>query len=143
MASWSVGRYEVSSRPELRIGTAERERAAAELSRHLTAGRLELDEFDERVKAAYAARTERELAVLLNDLPAAEPVRRQRRPRRRFLLAILLVAGVVALAAVAAFPPVLLIPVLFVVLRLRHQFAGATNWRQGRRAWSRSSSCGW
>ena len=135
MASWSVGRYEITPRQELRVGTAERERAAALLSEHLSAGRLELNEFDERVKAAYGARTERDLQVLLADLPAPTPRRSRRRlPQSRFLLAVLAVAAVVLIATFAAFPPLILIPVLFVVLKARrhHQLA-ATGWRPGRR----------
>lgn len=137
MASWSVGRYEVTQRPDMRIGTAERERAAALLSQHFSAGRLELDEFDERVKAAYAARTERELAQLLGDLPGPAPARGRRRevPRSRFLLGLLVIGAVIAVSVVAAFPPVLLIPVLFVFLKIRHhRQLAATGWRPDPRA---------
>lgn len=42
---------------EQRIGDAERERTAALLGEHVGAGRLELAEFEERVRSAYAART--------------------------------------------------------------------------------------
>ncbi|MFT3861111.1 DUF1707 SHOCT-like domain-containing protein [Micropruina sp.] len=59
-------------RPSLRIGDAERDGACQVLSGHFTAGRLSGDEFDERVEAALAARTERDLRELLADLPTAE-----------------------------------------------------------------------
>lgn len=133
--SWSVGRYEITPRQDIRVGTAERERTASLLSQHLSAGRLELNEFDERVKAAYGARTERDLQVLLADLPAPAPGRPRRGlPQRRFLLAVLALAAVLAVAAFAAFPPLIFIPVLFVVLRVRrHSMAGTTGWRPGRR----------
>jgi hypothetical protein len=58
---------------ELRIGTAERERAAAQLGEHFAAGRLEPAEFDERVAQVYAARTEADLAPVFADLPSLHP----------------------------------------------------------------------
>lgn len=36
-------------------------------------GRLDLDEFDERTRRAWAARTYHDLAVLVDDLPAERP----------------------------------------------------------------------
>ena len=57
----------------LRISDAEREHAIAELREHLLSGRLTLEEFSERVGAAYAARTGRELVPVTRDLPAAAP----------------------------------------------------------------------
>lgn len=59
-------------RPELRAGDADRERVAAELRAHCAAGRLSLDELDERLAAAYAARTYGELRELTLDLPVHE-----------------------------------------------------------------------
>ncbi|MGZ4277403.1 MAG: DUF1707 SHOCT-like domain-containing protein [Solirubrobacteraceae bacterium] len=54
----------------LRASDADRERVAAELGRQAAAGRLTPEELDERLNAAYGARTEAELAVLTDDLPA-------------------------------------------------------------------------
>src|SRR5664279_24481 len=56
-----------------RIGDAERDDAAAALSEHFAAGRLDRDEFDVRLAAAYAARTGADLQPLFTDLPAPEP----------------------------------------------------------------------
>jgi len=63
----------------IRIGTAERERAAADLGEHLSAGRLSTEEFDERVQQTYAARTAAELAPLFRDLPELRPAPSKRR----------------------------------------------------------------
>lgn len=52
-----------------RASDADREHAVAQLGVHLGAGRLTMDEFDERVKAAYAAATVGQLRALLADLP--------------------------------------------------------------------------
>jgi hypothetical protein len=58
---------------DLRASDAERDMVAAELGEHFQAGRLRQDEFDERVSAALAATTRRDLASLLADLPPREP----------------------------------------------------------------------
>jgi hypothetical protein len=53
----------------IRIGTAEREQAVKALGDHFAQGRLEPHEFEERMTAAYAARTAHELDRLFDDLP--------------------------------------------------------------------------
>jgi len=58
----------------LRVSDAEREHAVADLREHLLAGRLSLEEFAERVGAAYEARTGTDLARVADDLPASAPV---------------------------------------------------------------------
>jgi hypothetical protein len=66
-----------STTSELRIGDAERNAAVERLRGHAAAGRLTLDELDERLGQALAARTRADLAVVEHDLP------RPRRPRRQ------------------------------------------------------------
>jgi len=53
----------------LRASSEEREAAIRALGEHLTAGRLDMAEYTERVDAATAARTVGELDVLFVDLP--------------------------------------------------------------------------
>ena len=61
---------------QLRIGDAERERAAAELAEHYTAGRLTTEEHSERLDRVWAARTRSDLLPMFSDLPGAYgPVR--------------------------------------------------------------------
>jgi uncharacterized protein DUF1707 len=55
--------------PELRVSNRERDRAAADLARHWHQGRLSVDELDERVGKALAAKTRAELDLLRVDLP--------------------------------------------------------------------------
>ena len=57
----------------LRVSDAERDAVAAELAEHLRVGRLQLDEFDERVGQAISARTRGDLDGLLADLPRPLP----------------------------------------------------------------------
>lgn len=66
-----------SLRPEdLRAGDADRELVLERLRAAQAEGRLDLDEFDERVAATVTARTYGELAALTADLPGGPPVPR-------------------------------------------------------------------
>jgi hypothetical protein len=58
---------------QLRVGNAERDAVADILRREHLAGRLDNDEFDERVARCLAAKTYAELDELIGDLPAGEP----------------------------------------------------------------------
>lgn len=58
---------------QLRASNADRETAARRLRVALADGALEIDEFDERLRAAYEAKTHAELARLTGDLPAPAP----------------------------------------------------------------------
>jgi hypothetical protein len=53
----------------LRASDADRQHVVAALERHTSAGRLNLDEFAERVDRVLAARTQAELHDLIGDLP--------------------------------------------------------------------------
>jgi hypothetical protein len=54
---------------DMRVSDADRDRAVRELSEAFQTGRITADEFDKRSGQALSARTGRELAVLLADLP--------------------------------------------------------------------------
>ncbi|WUH89614.1 DUF1707 domain-containing protein [Streptomyces sp. NBC_00433] len=53
----------------IRASDAERARVEARLQHHYAVGRLTLPELEERVAAAYEARTREQLAALVKDLP--------------------------------------------------------------------------
>jgi Domain of unknown function (DUF1707) len=55
--------------PDLRIGDAEREAAAAGLREHYAQGRLTLEEFNQRIDAVFQATTQRQLDLITRDLP--------------------------------------------------------------------------
>jgi hypothetical protein len=61
--------------PGLRASDSDRESAVTVLREHGAAGRLDVDELEERVAGAYTARTHGELDALLSDLPAKAPAR--------------------------------------------------------------------
>lgn len=67
--------YENLPAGRLRVGDAERYQAATALGEHFATGRLDQDEYDTRVRAAYAARTRADLETLFGDLPDPAPFR--------------------------------------------------------------------
>src|ERR1700677_1538625 len=56
---------------EMRVGHEEREAVAAELREHYATGRLTLDELNERLDKAFAAKTKGDLNAIMTDLPSA------------------------------------------------------------------------
>lgn len=65
--------YSRPSSSGMRVGHAEREAVAAELREHYASGRITLDELNERLDAALAAKTRADLDALMRDLPPARP----------------------------------------------------------------------
>jgi DUF1707 SHOCT-like domain len=70
--------------PALRASDAERESTVTLLREHGADGRLDVEELEQRVGAAYQARTRGDLATLLDDLPRTNAVSAPRaiRPAR-------------------------------------------------------------
>jgi hypothetical protein len=64
----TLGRMAESGHQELRASDAERERTADQLRHAAGEGRLTLEELEERLNAAYAARTRGELEQLVGDV---------------------------------------------------------------------------
>jgi len=67
----------------IRAGNADRERVVAQLNAAFSEGRLDVAELDERVAAAYAAKTLGELVPLTADLPAGQQAGRSAAPAPR------------------------------------------------------------
>jgi hypothetical protein len=116
--------------PRMRIADSDRERAMADLAGHYAEGRLDHEEYDERLDAIWTARTRSDLAVLFSDLPrprAATPPARavpRGRGRRSGFPLLPAVAVLVVLSALLHAPLWLLIfPLLF--LRSRRGMACA------------------
>lgn len=58
---------------DIRVSNEEREEAVSTLGVHLSTGRLDLSEYEERCGQAAVARTRGELEALFTDLPAPHP----------------------------------------------------------------------
>ena len=115
----------------MRASDADRERAAASLTRHAQDGRLDAEELEQRLERAYAAKTVAELDELQRDLPAEHPA-----PERPWLpllpLAVLLVAAGLAGTLLVGHP----IGPLFLLAFLAWRASGRTStpFRRGRAA---------
>jgi hypothetical protein len=58
---------------DMRVSNQEREETVSALGEHLSTGRLDLSEYEERCGQAAVARTRGELEALFTDLPAPHP----------------------------------------------------------------------
>jgi hypothetical protein len=129
----------------VRIGDAEREEVLNALQEHLAAGRLDVDEYEQRAERVVAARYAEDLRDLLSDLPPTEAEQEQRRARRgpywqgRLPFPVPLMIGLAVLAVIALpGPPFLLFPLLWIGLFLAfarcrgpwHAVDGARDGRQ-------------
>jgi fatty acid desaturase len=97
---------------DLRASDGDRERVVDELRAHAADGRLTVEELEERVQQALAARTLGELADLTRDLPErrSPAVPRPRRSRRpdvpAFLAVMALLVAIWALTGAGYFWPI-------------------------------------
>jgi uncharacterized protein DUF1707 len=73
----------VAEAPDLLVSDADRSRVAGQLREHYEAGRLTLDEFQERLDEAHSARTEAQLERVLRQLPSPALALPTVRPRDR------------------------------------------------------------
>ena len=69
---------EAMGRDEMRAADADRQAVADQLKSALDEGRLDLHEYDERLRQAYAAKTYGDLDSLVTDLPGTIPAQRSR-----------------------------------------------------------------
>ncbi|GAA1435457.1 hypothetical protein GCM10009641_31570 [Mycobacterium cookii] len=116
--------------PRMRIADSDRERAMADLAGHYAEGRLDHEEYDERLDAIWTARTRADLALLFSDLPrlpaplppGPEPAGPRRpRARQRVPLLPVLAALVVLSLLTGAHLWLLVFPLMF--MRSRHRGA--------------------
>ena len=124
---------------EIRISDSEREDALGKLGEHMSAGRLDIDEYGERSAKVATAKTRGELLGLFGDLPEPKPAFGQPRagvpaPRERTfaekyvpvaapIAAIMLVAGVFIVLKIGFF-----VPFLFFFLFLNHRRGPGNRW---------------
>lgn len=107
------------SHTDLRVSDAERAAAGERLSAHAAAGRLTVEELEQRLQAANEAVFARDLALLEADLPSlstAKAVRTIGAPRA--VVPLVLLALAMAAIAVTGHPVVAPFVVAFIVWRL-------------------------
>jgi hypothetical protein len=100
-----------ATRPDLRVGDAERESTATALREHYAVGRLSTDELNERLDAAFSATTHGQLEQVTHDLPhiqlapavppPAVPSRRAGAAVARAVAALVTVVALLAVVSVA------------------------------------------
>lgn len=110
----SSGRRASQANPNMRVSHAERTEVTDRLSKHYGDGRLDEEEFNERLDQAMKAKTQADLHGLFADLPEPElpgPVATRPRPHRPFprivFLGLVVVIAIMvgqALAHTFAFP---------------------------------------
>jgi hypothetical protein len=76
----SSGRRASQANPTMRVSHAERTEVADRLSKHYGDGRLDEEEFNERLDRAMKAKTQSDLDGLFDDLPEPETPRSVTRP---------------------------------------------------------------
>ncbi|HTT92068.1 MAG TPA: DUF1707 domain-containing protein [Acidimicrobiales bacterium] len=114
---------------DLRVSDAERQATAEQLKAHFAAGRLDLDEYEERLQQALVARTRRHLDDLVRDLPPTTAATVRPPQSRLFFVPVLFAVTFLALFSVAFgalhsfFFPWWIIPVAFYLL--------SRYWRRG------------
>ncbi|RBY74417.1 hypothetical protein DQ239_19805 [Blastococcus sp. TF02-09] len=109
----------------MRAGDEDRQRVVEQLGTHFAAGRLTIDEFDDRVVRAQAAVHLDELPALTADLPGDPSPQQRTRPERSatrippvlVLLVVLLLAWSVAATVIYRVPPLFGLFLLFVFIR--------------------------
>jgi hypothetical protein len=82
------GRSPIRSGAHQRVSNAERDGVVEQLRLNMADGRLDIDEFGDRVEQALAARTGAELQAVLADLPHVVPPEEAVRKRRASVRAI-------------------------------------------------------
>lgn len=83
------GRSPIRSGAHQRVSDAERDAVVEQLRLNMAEGRLDVDEFGERVESALAARTGADLQAVLVDLPQVVPPEEAIRNRKASVRAIL------------------------------------------------------
>ena len=107
---------------DIRIGDTERQQALQVLGEHMSAGRIDVDEYGERSAKVTVAKTRGELMALFYDLPDPRPQfvtpmemfpKVSRPPERRWEGAVVPIVGV---AVVIAFFVLVKNPLIFLLI---------------------------
>ncbi len=130
---------------DIRVSDAEREEALTKLGEHMSAGRLDIDEYGERSAKVATAKTRGELLDLFGDLPDPKPTFGQPRgtvaPRERGFVekvapVAIPVAAILAVGAVLfVFKIGFFVPLLFFFLFVNGRWRGQRRGPDQRHRW--------
>ena len=95
-----TSRTEGNLDPNIRVGDADREATAERLRHHHAEGRIDIDEFQERLDRCYQATTAGQLQQLVADLPAKAQRGSLQLGRRRMTLLVPILFAILAIGAV-------------------------------------------
>lgn len=121
-ANNQTGSRSSSGASDLRASDAERQETAEHLKAAVAAGRLDMDEYDERLQQALAAKTGRDLDDLVRDLPPAHVATTRPTAGRPVFAPLFIAVAVIAALTLAIgvahgfFFPWWIIPMAFFVL---------------------------
>ncbi len=128
---------------DIRVSDTEREEALAKLGEHMSAGRLDIDEYGERSAKVATAKTRGDLLALFGDLPDPKPAFGRPQgalaPRERGLVEKLApvaipVAAILAIGAVLIVLKIgFFVPLLFFFLFVNGRWHGQGRGRDQRR----------
>jgi len=118
--------------PAVRASDADREQIGERLRQDHAEGRLDAEEFQDRIDRCYQAKTIGELRQLVNDLPSGHEQLSERFPLRRRLYRMPLIPIVIAIVAISSLAGwhhghwgvLWLIPLLFAVRFLLWPYRG-------------------
>ncbi|MBO0843364.1 MAG: DUF1707 domain-containing protein [Nocardioides sp.] len=113
----------------MRVGEVEREAASSALAEHYASGRLTMDEYYERLDAAWSAHVRADLDMLFDDLPHGavptppdRPARSGRRPRpvRTIVVLVLLIVAALMVMGVPWWVPLAVAGGLVLLTKRHH-----------------------
>jgi len=134
--------YRFDRDPTLRASDSEREQTADRLRRSHADGRLDVQEFQDRLDRCYAAKTAGELSELVADLPGERGIRDRVPPQRsfaamRFVPIIPLLLGIILVSAIIHGHGLWVLLPLLLLTRVwwwRHR-TGSLPWHRGGADW--------
>jgi hypothetical protein len=124
---------------DIRISDTEREDAIGKLGEHMSAGRLDIDEYGDRTARVATAKTRGELLALFGDLPepkpafgqpkSAAPVRRERTFAEKYVPVVVPIAAIAIVAGVLiALKIPIFLPFLFIFLLVNRGRGPGRRW---------------
>lgn len=127
---WTTPFAGAAHHAQVRVGEVEREAASSALAEHYASGRLTLEEYYERLDAAWSARVQADLDILFADLPRGveaptpvppAPSGRRHRPALALVLLVLLIVAALMVTGVPWWVPLAVAGGLVLITKRHHR----------------------